>query len=1318
MRASALPLLLVAFPGVLTAQLTCGDATVDARSLRYCTGGTGSDVVVFESRIGAGAAAWDASATQVASFARVVTWDRAGTGGSPAAAGERAPTQVAADLRLLLNRLGHRSPVVLVAHRDGAWFARAYARLFPDRVRALVLVDPPHEDFEPRVRALLTPAEQAARDSSIAATVAALPEAARREIAAVRTSPPGDLPEVPLVVIGAGSHDWIPRERSQTLEALWHELETALAGRVSGGQTRFVAAAGPDLLQTHPAVIADAVRDVLARSNPGGLNVSRDVVMWSIGLAVTVAFGLLAWRQGRSGARFNQIQIAKAEAERARIEAIVPDPHEIGLFDLVPRDTPPAGLSTALLGALNARAAMVFEHQLRGGRRDAQAEQIWGKTWDTRDWNAQQAWVEPYDNGSGGATTLAQDVLTMLRRGERRIWVTGPAGAGKSTLMNRLFFEAIGVADGAGSGGTPASPSLPVPMFVQPRNVGAQGIQQLREASLTLPVFLQGWLANRMITVPAESRDALVSDFGRALEAGDIVLVLDGYDELVDLGLERFLRDLLSHATAWVCAERSDRRLSRTGVSVSLLPTWDLAQIRRHLEVRWPNRPAWTPRVFEHLKQATGDDHILLVPRYLDLFLRLLEEAQRLPEEAELRELSRGGPELCARIVALALDRLPVAPGIDEHELNARLSRVAKDRVLQADFVLDRKDRDPTWERILQMTEFVAHVPTTEGDNIRITHPALVDYFLAGQIANELRIGAPVITQGDRHWSRGLLAGVSLWLRRSPDPGIVAAVWQRIESAPADAPVANLLELSIALASDRQHDPRHHRSERERRRDVTVSDRDLGGKHLEGAELHLVSFVRCRFTGTNLREADFEHATLQDCELVGADLAGANAVGAEFARCRFRDPANPALLPDVDGFLIEGAEFHEGAAAASDADAAWLAARGALTKRTRYGNEFGRIFFNRQSAFLGDVAETLERGPYRVRIEAALTRCPPNRPITVVDLMAGGGNEWLAGLVTVSEDGRPRFPGLRVLGIDRDEPQLRELKRRFPDVFKWHRHEIGSDGIDLPAIVGEVFDPKGERLDADVIVARKALHELRRPLQPRLIAACFAGLRPDGEFVLYADSPGPLEPSEGAMPDSRFRAIDGEIRGLLLDPRTPLDRIRERIVTGLSFDGTEADQAAFCNLWVLVKDWANGNLHEVRNRWFSSAGEIRTWARAAGFTESSPPTAARYRIVVARFNERGIQRALHHVMRNGPEVVTTDAAMLTDWLSGEGDDRLTMLLEFSAHHLAAGGPLADALSAKPEHWDLGKIDRTLSRLSRGRQSATFEFPVHVLSFRK
>lgn len=104
--------------------------------------GTGPFTVVIEGALGASSAEWWAVQAQIAPAARVITYDRAGIGWSEAAAAPRTPRQAARELNALLDALGVRTPVVLVGHALGGWYAQAFARLYPARTAGVVFVDP------------------------------------------------------------------------------------------------------------------------------------------------------------------------------------------------------------------------------------------------------------------------------------------------------------------------------------------------------------------------------------------------------------------------------------------------------------------------------------------------------------------------------------------------------------------------------------------------------------------------------------------------------------------------------------------------------------------------------------------------------------------------------------------------------------------------------------------------------------------------------------------------------------------------------------------------------------------------------------------------------------------------------------------------------------------------------------------------------------------------------------------------------------------------------------------------------------------------
>jgi pimeloyl-ACP methyl ester carboxylesterase len=134
----------------------------DGRGLRVVQGGAGQPLVALEAGGGACASEWTTVQRAVAAHTRTLAYDRAGYGGSDPDPRPRTVTNMARDLADLLDALGEKEPVVLVAHSWGGPILRSFALDAPDRVAGLVFVDC-------TVSELMT-----ARDARVANTMATL----------------------------------------------------------------------------------------------------------------------------------------------------------------------------------------------------------------------------------------------------------------------------------------------------------------------------------------------------------------------------------------------------------------------------------------------------------------------------------------------------------------------------------------------------------------------------------------------------------------------------------------------------------------------------------------------------------------------------------------------------------------------------------------------------------------------------------------------------------------------------------------------------------------------------------------------------------------------------------------------------------------------------------------------------------------------------------------------------------------------------------------------------------------------------------------
>ena len=114
---------------------------VGGHSLHLSCTGSGSPTVVLQPGSGEMSSNHGWIAPAVARDTRVCVYDRAGRGWSEPASTPQDATQIATDLRTLLQRGNVPGPYVLAGHSFGGLYVLTFAAMYPDEVAGMVLID-------------------------------------------------------------------------------------------------------------------------------------------------------------------------------------------------------------------------------------------------------------------------------------------------------------------------------------------------------------------------------------------------------------------------------------------------------------------------------------------------------------------------------------------------------------------------------------------------------------------------------------------------------------------------------------------------------------------------------------------------------------------------------------------------------------------------------------------------------------------------------------------------------------------------------------------------------------------------------------------------------------------------------------------------------------------------------------------------------------------------------------------------------------------------------------------------------------------------
>ncbi len=114
--------------------------------------------IVIEMGLGACIAEWEAFATELGKSHGVLVYERAGINHSKKSDKERTPTNIAIELKMLLDTVSHEEKIVVIGHSQGGLYASEFCGRYPEMIQRLILVDPLSKT-DVRFKKELTPKE-------------------------------------------------------------------------------------------------------------------------------------------------------------------------------------------------------------------------------------------------------------------------------------------------------------------------------------------------------------------------------------------------------------------------------------------------------------------------------------------------------------------------------------------------------------------------------------------------------------------------------------------------------------------------------------------------------------------------------------------------------------------------------------------------------------------------------------------------------------------------------------------------------------------------------------------------------------------------------------------------------------------------------------------------------------------------------------------------------------------------------------------------------------------------------------------------------
>jgi pimeloyl-ACP methyl ester carboxylesterase len=261
--------------------------------------GAQTPTVILDSGLGDTYTSWRKVQPQIAQFARVCSYDRAGLGYSDSSPRPRTSREFAEELHTLLHAAGITGPLILVGHSMGGFNVRLYASLYRSEVAGMVLVDSSHPEQQKRLPPTLNDidagwireqeflefvmpfgiprllgfcggdAEVRAAECNFRNVHESIAELKAISQSATQTAPTGSLGDMPLAVLSSDPNTPqldIPEDLVEPTNNAWQQMQKELA-QLSTHSSHVIAKNSGHYIQLdRPDLVIEAVRSVVDKA--------------------------------------------------------------------------------------------------------------------------------------------------------------------------------------------------------------------------------------------------------------------------------------------------------------------------------------------------------------------------------------------------------------------------------------------------------------------------------------------------------------------------------------------------------------------------------------------------------------------------------------------------------------------------------------------------------------------------------------------------------------------------------------------------------------------------------------------------------------------------------------------------------------------------------------------------------------------------------------------------------------------------------------------------------------------------------------------